>query len=1441
MALPAHIEAQINAANKGQIAVGRDITQNNYTLHVGSEHGGVVYVVTPENMPQPEPRPGPVEWLPRPFPGLLGREAEVGEAIDALRAGQPVACYGEAGIGKTVLLRHLAHRLDTTSFTDGVVYRSISSQALPDVLQEIFEVFYSTPFRLKPSEPEIRHYLRAKRALLLLDDVDLTREEVDRLMDATPACHFYLASPERRLWGEGHAVALKGLPLDAALALMEHELGRALTPEERPSARMLCAAVEGHPLRLIQMTARASEAGCSLAELARQVQAVSADALTLQNAEDRSEPERRVLALLAVLGGTPVHAGHLAALADLPDAEPILESLAQQGLVQADGLRYRLHENLVDAWPKTEDVSSSLTRALDYFSTWVEQNRSLPDHILKDGATLVEVFNRAIETERWQEALRLGKVLEGVLALGGRWNAWEKVLQGCLRAAEALADQDATAWAKHQLGTRALCMGSTSAALPLLREALRLRKRLGDEIGAALTRHHLDLLTIPPVPSNGSHETPSDLLTRIKDAPLVLKGVAGVLTVLLLAVGGYVIGKKPPVLGPSNLSVRSISSTGARLTWTAANDRQAAFTVERRTGGGAFGEVARVGVNTTEHTDAALSPNTAYSYRVAAISDRGEAVYSEEVQALTLPAEPFDLAVEAVSQTEVVLAWSYPGAPRPGFRIERRGEQEVQFREITPVPTDSTRFMDRGLAANTTYTYRVRATNASGESKYTDPNSATTLLPLPGAPGDLIARSDSSRRVRLSWSDNSDHETGFMIERRSSEDAFSEVARVGANTTEHADAALSPNTAYSYRVAAISDRGEAVYSEEVQALTLPAEPFDLAVEAVSQTEVVLAWSYPGAPRPGFRIERRGEQEVQFREITPVPTDSTRFMDRGLAANTTYTYRVRATNDSGDSGYTDEASDLTRPAIPSNLEARAATPDGITLSWTDNSPRPSRFRMERRSEGGSFEDVADVAPGLTTFTDRGLAANATYHYRVRAVNTSGDSDPSEAVPALTYPAVPSNLSVGTRSQTVLELSWSYAPGPVPAFKIERSTDRGRRFREIVVVSPGTTIYPDEGLAANTTYVYRVRATNDSGDSEYTRPEGGTTLPFPPARPLRLAARAVSSTRIDLAWRDASDNEAGFRVERSTDGGQRFREVIVVPSGTTIYPDEGLAANTTYVYRVRAVNRGGDSDPSNEASATTLPRVRLAGIDLDQARIIGGEPVEGRVVMSGTAPPSGLRVRLASSHPQVAGVPSSVMIQGGGEVEPFVIETDLQGDEPVQVTIVAFYEDAVQEARLTVYPQQRQPFDPGIVLPVVLLPDLAAERIEFTVMGRRTDYRGVVRVRGIVKNVGLGAYASGSGQQILQLYQDGRLVAEQRFTDLAPEEEISVVFERPWDISSPSEGEFPPAYLLVIAYDPDITSDDNPNNDDAEAGNNRTERSGADINRQWRQVPTNQVFR
>jgi hypothetical protein len=137
----------------------------------------------------------------------------------------------------------------------------------------------------------------------------------------------------------------------------------------------------------------------------------------------------------------------------------------------------------------------------------------------------------------------------------------------------------------------------------------------------------------------------------------------------------------------------------------------------------------------------------------------------------------------------------------------------------------------------------------------------------------------------------------------------------------------------------------------------------------------------------------------------------------------------------------------------------------------------------------------------------------------------------------------------------------------------------------------TGYANIGLAGSTSYSYRVRAYNASGDSDYSNTASATTQAAQalPAAPTNLAAAAFSRNQINLSWTDNADNETGFRIERCKGSTcTNFALIATLGADTTSYANTRLTANTPYRYRVYAYNASGNSGYSNIATATTPRR-------------------------------------------------------------------------------------------------------------------------------------------------------------------------------------------------------------------------------------------------------------
>lgn len=170
-----------------------------------------------------------------------------------------------------------------------------------------------------------------------------------------------------------------------------------------------------------------------------------------------------------------------------------------------------------------------------------------------------------------------------------------------------------------------------------------------------------------------------------------------------------------------------------------------------------------------------------------------------------------------------------------------------------------------------------------------------------------------------------------------------------------------------------------------------------------------------------------------------------------------------------------------PLAPSNLHS-SATQDQVTLTWTDNSSNEDYFEVERRTGGLGFSLLGTTTG--TTLVDNDVTPNATYVYRVRAVNTigaSGFSNEHTVIVPTTLPADPSNLVAAVVTSSRIDLTWTDNSDNEVLFEIARKSGDGA-FEPIGSVLADVTSYSDTtSLTPGIAYTYQVTAYNAMGSS------------------------------------------------------------------------------------------------------------------------------------------------------------------------------------------------------------------------------------------------------------------------------------------------------------------------------------------------------------------------
>ncbi|MEO1368508.1 MAG: M12 family metallo-peptidase, partial [Acidobacteriota bacterium] len=110
--------------------------------------------------------------------------------------------------------------------------------------------------------------------------------------------------------------------------------------------------------------------------------------------------------------------------------------------------------------------------------------------------------------------------------------------------------------------------------------------------------------------------------------------------------------------------------------------------------------------------------------------------------------------------------------------------------------------------------------------------------------------------------------------------------------------------------------------------------------------------------------------------------------------------------------------------------------------------------------------------------------------------------------------------------------------------------------------------------------------------------------PPEAPSNLTAEA-EAFEVELSWRDGSDNENGFEIERDDGLGDGFRQIATVTAGVTTFLDDTVEAQTPYRYRVRAQNGFGVSGYTAAIDVTTAaPDLSSCETDDTVVCLLGG---------------------------------------------------------------------------------------------------------------------------------------------------------------------------------------------------------------------------------------------
>lgn len=258
---------------------------------------------------------------------------------------------------------------------------------------------------------------------------------------------------------------------------------------------------------------------------------------------------------------------------------------------------------------------------------------------------------------------------------------------------------------------------------------------------------------------------------------------------------------------PQGLSAQALSASSVELSWTGTQDNPdgSEIHVERALfSSGPFEQIVVLDGTSTELVDPGLSVDLAYWYRVRSVWESEVTDWVGPVGQVLPPRAPDQLEADVVSEHQVDLTWSNPSNVADGFVIERRLSGGT-FAELDEVASDELTYSDESVNGERTYEYRILAFNDGGESDYTATALATTPI---ASPTSLKAETPSSTELTLTWTDNSDIESGYHVASALDPGGPWTGFTLPADSTSTTVDGLNPGSTAYWRVNAVTSEGE---------------------------------------------------------------------------------------------------------------------------------------------------------------------------------------------------------------------------------------------------------------------------------------------------------------------------------------------------------------------------------------------------------------------------------------------------------------------------------------------------------------------------------------------------------------------------------------------------------------------------------------------------------